>query len=435
MKNFRNFRDDRFALTTPQNPLTELHNIDEIIRAMRQTRDDELRADQRRKAQALAAPVSAPVEAAATQMPETQPLAAANPDLHPAPASPAVSSPPASPPAAKELAAVITRFLDAKGQQIHMPAGTYDVRVIYPDDPEPEVPPEVREKLRQEVRQELLEAACAAAREAILEAEHEKVPEEVREAVNEEVRGEVQQLAPAPVPPVLLEPQPPQEEPAPKPRRQKRRRPRRPKISVDESSLTALERHSRKCAICHHPDREEIEEDYLDWENSEVIAKAFELSGYRSIYRHARATGLRQQRRENLSLAAEYMVEHALGAAPSPQVILGAIRTAAHINSCGQWSRPPAHVVVSSGGRVVAAHHGLASSISVTEVLPPAIAPAQIAQLPAPMVPVANPFPELTEGLQLHVPPNSDAEFPDSPNALEGGETQPFLIDRAAIRK
>jgi hypothetical protein len=68
----------------------------------------------------------------------------------------------------------------------------------------------------------------------------------------------------------------------------------------EDSELATVARHARKCAICHHPDREDLEEDFLAWRNAELIQKDYELPNYRTIYRHARATGLYQRRRENL---------------------------------------------------------------------------------------------------------------------------------------
>jgi hypothetical protein len=58
----------------------------------------------------------------------------------------------------------------------------------------------------------------------------------------------------------------------------------------DQSSVApSPERHSRKCAICHHPDRANLEEDFLNWRNAELIKNEYELPNYRTIYLHARA--------------------------------------------------------------------------------------------------------------------------------------------------
>jgi hypothetical protein len=73
--------------------------------------------------------------------------------------------------------------------------------------------------------------------------------------------------------------------------------------------MLALERHSRKCIICHHPEREAIEEEFLHWRAPWKLAEDYNLADYRTLYRHARAAGLLLQRRENLHSALDAFVE------------------------------------------------------------------------------------------------------------------------------
>jgi hypothetical protein len=54
-----------------------------------------------------------------------------------------------------------------------------------------------------------------------------------------------------------------------------------------------IERHSRKCAICTHPDRQAIDEAFLDQSGNPDIVKDYNLPSLSSLYRHAHATGLR----------------------------------------------------------------------------------------------------------------------------------------------
>ena len=51
-------------------------------------------------------------------------------------------------------------------------------------------------------------------------------------------------------------------------------------------------RHSRKCVICTHPDREAIDEAFLHQPRNQNIVKDFNLPSLSSLYRHAHATGL-----------------------------------------------------------------------------------------------------------------------------------------------
>src|SRR5208282_53271 len=61
-----------------------------------------------------------------------------------------------------------------------------------------------------------------------------------------------------------------------------------------------LARHARKCVICSHRDREDIEDDFIDWRRPDEIARNYQIS-QASIYRHARATGLFPRRKRELS--------------------------------------------------------------------------------------------------------------------------------------
>jgi hypothetical protein len=62
--------------------------------------------------------------------------------------------------------------------------------------------------------------------------------------------------------------------------------------------ILLLERHSRRCIICHHPEREAIEEEFVHWRAPWKLSQDYKLADYRTIYRHARAAGLLLQRRE-----------------------------------------------------------------------------------------------------------------------------------------
>lgn len=114
----------------------------------------------------------------------------------------------------------------------------------------------------------------------------------------------------------------------------------RRKKTVPEKDLTELERHERKCAICHHPHRETIEEDFLHWHNTFEIAYAFSLGNTRVVYRHAHATGLYQQRLKNVRMAAEHIIDHAETVKPTAGAVLGAIRALSRISEEGRGSDP-----------------------------------------------------------------------------------------------
>ncbi len=133
--------------------------------------------------------------------------------------------------------------------------------------------------------------------------------------------------------------------------------PRPPRNAVNPTSADTLspdsgssvERHSRKCKICNHPERDLIEAEFLEWSHPEQIARDFKIS-YSAIYRHARVLGLIERRRQNLCPAVEKVIE-SVGYVdqPSAYVILRAVRTLACLTGARQWTEPSTtHVVVNA---------------------------------------------------------------------------------------
>jgi hypothetical protein len=116
-----------------------------------------------------------------------------------------------------------------------------------------------------------------------------------------------------------------------------------PKLTKKEQA--ALARHQRKCVVCHHPDLEVIEEEYLHWRDVWKLARQYKIDDYRSIHRHARALGLVQIRRENIFTALDYIVEKSEAAKVTGDTVIRAIRAYSCINEHGQWAEPPARVV------------------------------------------------------------------------------------------
>jgi hypothetical protein len=125
----------------------------------------------------------------------------------------------------------------------------------------------------------------------------------------------------------------------------------------EHSKLASIDHHERKCAICHHPRRADLEEDFLNWRNGELLRREYNLPNYRTVYRHARATGLYKRCRENLRFAAELLIEDVGQARPGPDTILRALNTCARLNDGGEWVEPVKHVVVSSGSQITSFPH------------------------------------------------------------------------------
>ena len=101
-------------------------------------------------------------------------------------------------------------------------------------------------------------------------------------------------------------------------------------------------RHSRRCCICLHPDRDAIEGDFIRWRSPELIAREYKLANRTSIYRHAHCTGLFAWRRRELGRVLEGMLEnHEHIPLEASDAIVRAARVYAHLDENGNWFEPP----------------------------------------------------------------------------------------------
>jgi hypothetical protein len=112
--------------------------------------------------------------------------------------------------------------------------------------------------------------------------------------------------------------------------------------------ILLLERHSRRCIICHHPEREAIEEEFVHWRSPSRLAHDYKLADYRTVYRHARAAGLLLQRRERLHSALDAFVESVDDVTFTGDTILRAMRAYSCIDSHGRWTEIPTQVQFST---------------------------------------------------------------------------------------
>jgi hypothetical protein len=150
----------------------------------------------------------------------------------------------------------------------------------------------------------------------------------------------------------------------PKPAKRKRnllgaRKSRRPSVPRKQSQPKTqaqidVLRHRRVCTICHHPEREAIEENFLQWRNVRLIAAEFNATGGQtSIYRHARALGLFKKRNLTLRSSLEFVIEQSERIMPTAEGLVKAIRAYTRINDAGEWiDTPTTHIV-----KVVAMAH------------------------------------------------------------------------------
>jgi hypothetical protein len=106
----------------------------------------------------------------------------------------------------------------------------------------------------------------------------------------------------------------------------------------------ALDRHSRKCAVCHHPEREAIEEAFVHWRSPDYIATDFNLDDRRILYRHAHATGLYEQRRRNYLFTIENILECGEEIEFTAAAYIKAVRAYACLCDTVRWSEPVTRV-------------------------------------------------------------------------------------------
>ncbi len=112
--------------------------------------------------------------------------------------------------------------------------------------------------------------------------------------------------------------------------------------------IIIFERHSRRCIICHHPEREAIEEEFVHWRAPWKLSQDYKLNDYRTVYRHARAAGLLLQRRERLHSALDAFVESVDDVTFTGDTILRAMRAYSCIDSHGRWTEIPTQVQFST---------------------------------------------------------------------------------------
>lgn len=114
---------------------------------------------------------------------------------------------------------------------------------------------------------------------------------------------------------------------------------------IEESALL---NHECRCTICRHPDRDAIEQEFLDWNLPRDIAYHYKLSHGSLVYRHAHAVGLFERRRRQVSAALEYIVERASQVHPTADGVIRAVRALSCLNAEGVWTELPARVIFSA---------------------------------------------------------------------------------------
>lgn len=113
------------------------------------------------------------------------------------------------------------------------------------------------------------------------------------------------------------------------------------------TQLPSTEHHSRKCQICHHPDRTSIEEDFLLRCSAGSIVDEYEIPRM-ALYRHAYAFDLFTVRRESLRLGLDRIVERGAETFVTGDMVIRAIKAQACLTDDNRWEDPPKRVIFSS---------------------------------------------------------------------------------------
>jgi len=105
----------------------------------------------------------------------------------------------------------------------------------------------------------------------------------------------------------------------------------------DTTNAVNLGRHASGCRICSHPDRPQIERDFVNWRSPTAIAKAYRFSDRSTVYRHANAFGLFSKRQRNVRAALEKIIEKAGEVEVTAASVVAAVQAYSKINAQGQW--------------------------------------------------------------------------------------------------
>jgi hypothetical protein len=95
-------------------------------------------------------------------------------------------------------------------------------------------------------------------------------------------------------------------------------------------------RHAAACKVCTHPQRDEIEQDFINWCSPALIAKQYKLRNRASVYRHAHALELFPKRRRNVRAALEKIIERVSEVEVTAPAIVSAVTAYARLNSRGE---------------------------------------------------------------------------------------------------
>jgi hypothetical protein len=110
----------------------------------------------------------------------------------------------------------------------------------------------------------------------------------------------------------------------------------RKNLRVISSKKSNFNRHRGHCSICAHPQREEIEREFISWKSPAKIVDEYGLQDRTALYRHAHAVGLFSKRSLNNRAALERIIERGDDAPVTAGAVVQAVALHARINARGE---------------------------------------------------------------------------------------------------
>ena len=107
-----------------------------------------------------------------------------------------------------------------------------------------------------------------------------------------------------------------------------------------------LNQHRAHCTICHHSERDAIEQGFLHWQRPTVIVHEFQLADRRVINRHARALGLFELRASRSRRSLEFVMEQAETVKATADSVIRAVKAHACLGEDGRWTEPTRHTII-----------------------------------------------------------------------------------------
>ena len=122
------------------------------------------------------------------------------------------------------------------------------------------------------------------------------------------------------------------------------KQPNQPEHETDDLT-TSQDRHGRKCKICSHPEREDMEQEYRDWRSPYEIAQDYKVLP-RALYRHFEAMGLTAKRGAGVRMVLERIIERGAETPVTGDQILRAVRAYCCLTDDLKWVEPERRMVV-----------------------------------------------------------------------------------------